>query len=130
MLVAILVISIINLLGIVALLNHMDELEEKRQFDADFTLGHIQYLFAYLGIMDDFVKAVKPSEPWRPKEEKISDMVRADASSGREIHFRNTSDEVVEFDKFMYDKRANPDCAKVFEDYQRSNVDLSEDEQS
>ena len=38
MLVAILVISIINLF-IVVLLNHIDELEEKRQFDADFTLN-------------------------------------------------------------------------------------------
>ncbi len=70
MLIAILVISIINLLCLCALLNHMDELEEKRQFDADFTLGHLQYLFAHLGIMDDFVKAVKPSEPWRPDDKK------------------------------------------------------------
>ena len=66
----------------------------------------------------------------RSHNEEIVDSVRADASSGREIHFRNTSDEVVEFDNFRYEMRANPDCAKVFEDYQRSNVDLSEDKQS
>lgn len=69
MLIAILIISIINFLFLGTLLNRIDELEGKRQFDADFTLGHLQYLFAYLGIMDDFVKAVKPSEPWRPSKE-------------------------------------------------------------
>ena len=69
MLVAILIISIFNFLALCVIINHMDELEEKRQFDADFTLGHLQYLFAHLGIMDEFVKAVKPSEPWRPSKE-------------------------------------------------------------
>ena len=97
-----------------------------------FVNGYDIYAFGLYVCIDEF-RTYRENSSIRCKnyDEDIVLAVEGKARSGCGVHFDIdiNEDEVVEFDNFRYEMRANPDYAKVFEDYQRSNVDLSEEEQ-